>query len=343
MESELRFRGPPSGMAGPPPMARSPPPGPPPDGLGTPDFLGQPGPPPGLPHSPAAGQEFDPTDPATSIYTNLGVWDYYTERQDKLNRVPMVKVYKRMTAGLSGAPYAWRLLKDVLELAPVLIVLYLGCMALSSVMPAVALYYSSRMFQVIKDAVETRSVDSDLLIQIAVARGVSAFVQRACTYGMQRLAPIIGLRVRAHFSEYILRAHARLDVPTFDDTGVRGLLETVASDRSGSWEALSESFSTVSAILELCTQGAVLWGIIRESSDSVLLVGLSLIGPFATWWSRPVHRAEGAWFAKVNNENYVRMQGLKRVVTERAHRKELITGNLQEYISNGSHFHPSKV
>ncbi|QRV90936.1 hypothetical protein RhiJN_18954 [Ceratobasidium sp. AG-Ba] len=275
-----------------------------------------------------AGQEFDPTDPATSIYTNLGVWDYYTERQDKLNRVPMVKVYKRMTAGLSGAPYAWRLLKDVLELAPVLIVLYLGCMALNSVMPAVALYYSSRMFQVIKDAVETRSVDSDLLIQIAVAREASS---------------IIGLRVRAHFSEYILRAHARLDVPTFDDTGVRGLLETVASDRSGSWEALSESFSTVSAILELCTQGAVLWGIIRESSDSVLLVGLSLIGPFATWWSRPVHRAEGAWFAKVNNENYVRMQGLKRVVTERAHRKELVTGNLQEYISNGSHFHPSEV
>lgn len=42
-----------------------------------------------------------------------------------------------------------------------------------------------------------------------------------------------------------------------------------------------------------------------------------------------------AWIAKVNNEDYVRMQGLKKVATERAHRKELVTGNLQEYLATG--------
>jgi hypothetical protein len=88
-------------------------------------------------------------------------------------------------------------------------------------------------------------------------------------------------------------AHARLDVPTFDNSEVRALLETVASSRSGSWEALSESFTLASAILELFTQGAVLWKIVQESNESVLLVGLSLIGPVAAWWSRPVHRPEG--------------------------------------------------
>jgi hypothetical protein len=84
-----------------------------------------------------------------------------------------------------------------------------------------------------------------------------------------------------------------LDVPTFDDNEVRSLLETVASDRSGGWEALSESFNIGSTILELLTQAIVLWKIVMESNDSVLLVALSLIGPFASWCSRGVRRPEG--------------------------------------------------
>ncbi|CAE6422002.1 unnamed protein product [Rhizoctonia solani] len=316
MESQLRFRGPPPGPPPdmnktnmPPPSPRPPPPL---DHLGTPPL--SPGPPPDTPTSPTARQGFDPTNPTTSKHINLGVWDYYEEKAPRLNRVPLVKIYRRMTNGLSGAPFAWRLMGDVVRLAPVLVWFYLACIGLNAVMPAVTLYYSSRMFQV-----------------------------RACTYGMQRLAPIISLRVRGHFAEYILRAHARLDVPTFDDNEVRSLLETVASDRSGAWEALSDSFNIGSTFLELFTQAFVLFGIIMESNDSLLLVILSLISPVASWWSRPIRRPEGAWVAKVNNEDYVRMMGLKKVATERNHRKELVAGNLQDYISQEYHDAKSKV
>ncbi|KAF8605012.1 P-loop containing nucleoside triphosphate hydrolase protein [Ceratobasidium sp. AG-I] len=349
MQSELRYRGPP--LDGPPPgpppdMGPGGPPPPPPmefEGKGgPPPFLNGPppfphGPPPDFPLSPTAGRGFDPTNPATSKHTKLGVWDLFEEKQAKINRVPMVKIYRRLATGFNGAPFAWRLLKDVLHLAPTLVIMYLAAMAIHSVLPAVSLYYSSRMFQVIKEAVEHRSVDSSLLVQIAVARGLSAFFERGCLYTMQRIAPVISLRVRAHFAEYILQAHARLDVPTFDDNEVRGLLETVSSDRSSSWEALSEAFSVVSSVLQLFTQALVLWKIVHESDESILLVALSLIGPLASWWSQPVHREDGAWIAKVNNEDYVRMQGLKKVATERAHRKELVTGNLQEYLANEYH------
>ncbi|KAF8742265.1 P-loop containing nucleoside triphosphate hydrolase protein, partial [Rhizoctonia solani] len=332
-ESQLRFRGPPPG----------PTPGPPPDineskasPLHPPNNLSG-APQPDTPISPTSEQGFDPTNSATSNYVNLGVWDYYEERAPKLNRVPLVKIYRRITQGLSGAPFAWRLMKDVVRLAPVLVWVYLTCICLGAVMPAVTLYYSSRMFQVIKDAVEKRNVDSSLLIKIAVARGLATFVQRACGYAIQILAPTISLRVRGFFAEYILQAHARLDVPTFDDNEVRSLLETVASDRSGAWEALVDSFNIGSTFLELFTQALVLFGIIMESNDSLLLVALSLIGPVTTWWIRPIRRPEGAWVAKVNNEDYVRMQGLKKVATERNHRKELVAGNLQEYISQQYH------
>ncbi|KAF8707495.1 P-loop containing nucleoside triphosphate hydrolase protein, partial [Rhizoctonia solani] len=310
-ESQLRFRGPPPG----------PTPGPPPDineskasPLHPPNNLSG-APQPDTPISPTSEQGFDPTNSATSNYVNLGVWDYYEERAPKLNRVPLVKIYRRITQGLSGAPFAWRLMKDVVRLAPVLVWLS----------------------NVSSDAVEKRNVDSSLLIKIAVARGLATFVQRACGYAIQILAPTISLRVRGFFAEYILQAHARLDVPTFDDNEVRSLLETVASDRSGAWEALVDSFNIGSTFLELFTQALVLFGIIMESNDSLLLVALSLIGPVTTWWIRPIRRPEGAWVAKVNNEDYVRMQGLKKVATERNHRKELVAGNLQEYISQQYH------
>ncbi|CCO26732.1 hypothetical protein BN14_00763 [Rhizoctonia solani AG-1 IB] len=301
-ESQLRFRGPPPGAPpGPTPdMNKSdvplPPLGP---ALVLPDnSVGSlspfpPGSSPDTPSSPTAGQGFDPTNPATSKHVNLGVWDYYEERAPKLNRVPIVKIYRRVTQGLSGAPFAWRLMKDVIQLAPVLVSVYLACMALSAIMPAVTLYYSSRIFQVIKDAVEKRDVDSSLLIKIAVARGLATFFQRVCTYAMQRVAPVISLRVRGFFAEYILQAHARLDVPTFDDNEVRSLLETVASDRSGAWEALSDSFTIGSTFLELSAQALVLLGIILESNDSLLLVILSLIGPVTSWWNKPIRRPEG--------------------------------------------------
>lgn len=107
------------------------------------------GPPPDFPSSPTAGRAFDPTNPETSKYTKLGVWDVFQEKQAKINRVPMIKIYRRLVAGFNGAPFAWRLLKDVMQLAPVLAVVYLAAMAIHSVIPAVSLYYSSRMFQVV--------------------------------------------------------------------------------------------------------------------------------------------------------------------------------------------------
>lgn len=61
----------------------------------------------------------------------------------------------------------------------------------------------------------------------------------------------------------------------------------------------------------------------REVSDIAISLGLVHLAVFI------------AWIAKVNNEDYVRMQGLKKVATERAHRKELVTGNLQEYLATG--------
>lgn len=112
---------------------------------------------------------------------------------------------------------------------------------------------------------------------------------------LRRIHPArsVGLRIHVRVTNQRVAAHARLDVPTFDDSEVRSLLETVASDRSGPWEALSESFNIGSIGLELFAEALVLWKIIMDSSDSLLLAVLCLIGPLASWWSRDIRRPDG--------------------------------------------------
>ena len=41
------------------------------------------------------------------------------------------------------------------------------------------------------------------------------------------------------------------------------------------------------------------------------------------------------WAATTRNQDYIRMQGLKCVISVPDHRKEFVAGNLQEYCTSG--------
>jgi hypothetical protein len=42
-----------------------------------------------------------------------------------------------------------------------------------------------------------------------------------------------------------------------------------------------------------------------------------------------------AWAATTTDQDYIRMQGMKRVVNDSVHRKELVAGNLKEFFMAG--------
>ena len=42
-----------------------------------------------------------------------------------------------------------------------------------------------------------------------------------------------------------------------------------------------------------------------------------------------------AWAATTNDQQYVKLQGLKRTVNDHAHRKEIVAGNLEKFLSHG--------
>jgi len=42
-----------------------------------------------------------------------------------------------------------------------------------------------------------------------------------------------------------------------------------------------------------------------------------------------------AWAATTKDQQYVKLQGLKRTVGDHAHRKEIVAGNLEKFLSHG--------
>ncbi|GJJ09413.1 hypothetical protein Clacol_003635 [Clathrus columnatus] len=139
--------------------------------------------------------------------------------------------------------------------------------------------------------------------------------------------------MRAHYSEHILHAHSRLDVPTFNDPSVRGQLEAVTSYRASSpWSGIRMLIGILSMITQMMSQLAILITILRDKPDSVLLAGLSFAIPVISQLSTTPGSKGGAWAATCRSLDFLRLQGFKMLVNDEKYRKELVAGDLQNYI-----------
>lgn len=49
--------------------------------------------------------------------------------------------------------------------------------------------------------------------------------------------------------------------------------------------------------------------------------------------TRNILRVYLVWAATSKNEDYLRMEGMKRVVDDPAHRQEVVAGNMSEYLT----------
>ncbi|KAG1908584.1 uncharacterized protein F5891DRAFT_1180107 [Suillus fuscotomentosus] len=81
------------------------------------------------------------------------------------------------------------------------------------------------------------------------------------------------------------------------------------------------------------------FGVLRKQQDGPLLVILgfsqSMLGWYMTQPSRDTFSGMGVWAATTTNNDYVtRMRGLRVLGLDYSHRKELIAGNLGEYIAS---------
>ncbi|KAH9993933.1 HlyB/MsbA family ABC transporter [Russula vinacea] len=244
----------------------------------------------------------------------FGVWDYYIERNPKLSYFPTswrIEEYARL---LNDLPYLWRTIWDVGVVAWPLLCLYVAIALIKSLVPALSLWLSGQLLNIAQVAVDKRAVDTRLLTKIACGRVFCAAAEQILDAASWKVATALNGRIRRFYSTHIFHSVARLDVPTWDDPVV--------------------IVQTGSTLVNLFSQTAVLVAVLREQRDGSLLSMISFAGEAIMCFNLTfVGDVDGAWAATTRNNDYLRMEGLKRLVGTTKHRKELVAGGLAAFLT----------
>ncbi|KAI8983177.1 P-loop containing nucleoside triphosphate hydrolase protein [Trametes punicea] len=280
---------------------------------------------------------FDPHDTRRVKHTRIGVWDLYEEINPDLEHIPGSTRLETLLEAYACLPYLIRMLQDILSIRSCwsLLVSYLAADVLLSLLPAASLWYSGQLLAILQTAIDTRTVDKDILFRICLGRIACTIGQRLLSHARQELRQPLSRRLKQQYSLHLFQARARLDLPTFEDPLVRRQLEE-ASSTSGSiaWDTLVMASGIASTAIQVVSQVSVLARVLGAQQDGVLLAILSFSASLSDWVTRWNVLAQGqVWAATTKDKDYIRMIGLKHVVNNLEHRKELIAGNLSEFVT----------
>ncbi|KAI0726052.1 P-loop containing nucleoside triphosphate hydrolase protein [Fomitopsis betulina] len=284
---------------------------------------------------------FDPEDTSRVRHTHIGVWDIYEEIQPVLGwNIPGVATLEHYLEATRSLPYVWRMIKDISSIPScwLLILIYVLVELVQSFIPAISLWYSGQLLTIVQMAIDTRTVDTDFLVRISVGRMACAVLGRLLNHAKTTISYPLSKRLKQHYTTHLFYARARLDLPTFEDPAVQRQLEA-ASHSSGSgvaWDTFFMTTSTVSTAVRIISEVSMLAAVLRDQPDGTLLATITLSQSILDWFSksRSMDRGQGVWAATTRNEDYIRMQGLKRVISVPDHRKEFVAGNLQDYCTS---------
>ncbi|KAG6819629.1 hypothetical protein H0H93_010049 [Arthromyces matolae] len=282
--------------------------------------------------------KFDPSDAKNVKHTSIGVWDLYEEIQPELSHIPGSSRLEPYIEILQNLPFVWRMLKDIGSIRACWfhLVVYLISEGIASLVPAVTLWYSAQLLNIVQLAIDERTVNRQLLFEIAAGRLACLFVARLMKYSKKRCVTPLNLHIRRFYALHSFRAMARLDVPAFDDDAVQRQLEQSVAPNSHTtiaWDTVRTSLAGVAMLIQLISQLSVLVSVLRGQRDGPLLAVLSFAQTIFTRSTFSQNFLTTAvWAATTKDARYVRMEGMKRTVSDTAHRKEIVAGGLQQYL-----------
>lgn len=186
-------------------------------------------------------------------------------------------------------------------------------------------------------------MDRHLLFQVAFGNFACSIATRALRYAKQRISYPLHLRVKNFYSAHIFHAMVRLDVPTFDDPAVQRQIEQTLpkyAHSSTAFDAVTSTLRLFTAAIQLISQLSVLISVLKDQTDGPLLASLSFAQACFQWSKAHVPCIpDGVWAATTTNTDYLRSEGLKRVVSNPDHRKEIVASGIGSYLLSGENQH----
>ncbi|KAH8822512.1 P-loop containing nucleoside triphosphate hydrolase protein [Flagelloscypha sp. PMI_526] len=289
-------------------------------------------------------------------HTKYGIWDEYsqaldipldqesTPKQSSILRyirwpklVPNVilgKYYqiqdlaphiKRMVSDVSAIPSAGRLLST-----------YVGLQIALSLIPAVRLWFSGQMLQIVHIATIQRRVDLSLLWKVVLGQFACDGVTSVLSTLSNWVAGPLHDKINSYYRSQAFRVKARFDVPTFEDPSVQRKLDNLQEYPGGQtsivFECLTMAVSIGGEVLRLVTQVTILSRVLKGQPDGILLAGLSFINCISPYFdqffgSRRVSRGPThIWAATTTNRDFILLRGITMMIGDLLYRKELVAG-----------------
>ena len=138
----------------------------------------------------------------------------------------------------------------------------------------------------VQEAIDTRTVDEQVLLRISAGRVACSVAKRFLNYFKSRLSYILNARLKQHFSVHLFHARARLDLPTFEDPAVQRQLEaasSMSSHGSIAWDTVNMVVGAGSTSIQIVSQVSVLASVLRGQQGGLLLAALSFAQSVFDW------------------------------------------------------------
>jgi ABC-type multidrug transport system fused ATPase/permease subunit len=281
----------------------------------------------------------DPQDARRIKHSRIGVWDLYEERQTNSNllRIPGSSIVETFAQMIQNTPYVMRMLKDVLSIRRVqmLLPIFLIMEVSNSFIPAVSLWYSGQLLRLVSIAMERHTLDPTVLTHAAVGHLACKVVSRLLQYTRYFVVFPVDMSIKQLYAGHMFHSTARLDLPTMEDPAVQKQLYSAMPTwrHSVAFETIEVLTSSVTIFISVLSQLLVLFTVLHQQQDGLLLVILGCSRFVVLWYTKPSMSSSSAWIATTSDQDYMRMQGLERLINDDFHRKELVAGNLSEYIT----------
>ncbi|KAJ3719796.1 P-loop containing nucleoside triphosphate hydrolase protein [Lentinula raphanica] len=284
--------------------------------------------------------KFDPNDEKQVKHTKIGkVWELFEERQPELAKVPFsTRLNLERYLGIyDSLPYVWRMLKDIgsIRACWLYLALYVVVQLALSLIPAVQLWYSGQLLEIVGTAVEHRTVDKLLLLRVASSRVACSIADLILQHLSKIISRPLNARIKRYYTVHMFHVLARLDVPTYDDPLVQRQLEQAFptnSRQSVIWRTVVGVIHMGSTTIMLVSQLSVLLNVLRNQRDGSLLAFLSFSHSFISSNQVTHTLFTRVWAATTHNADFIKLSGLRKAVADASHRKEIVAGNMWQYM-----------
>ncbi|KIJ27976.1 hypothetical protein M422DRAFT_37506 [Sphaerobolus stellatus SS14] len=270
------------------------------------------------------------TDEEASItFKEFGVWTVMRQKSNVGSWLRLLGLKGFVQRFREDAPLIWHFIRECFQVSPHLVTVFLISSILSGMEISLDLYFSNHLLNCIQKMILKENVESStLFIAVSCKIGIVCIAAILRSF-MNRTSLVLSTRVDRHFDSRVLKAHLKLDLPTFQDKFTTERLNGVYGS---CWEYLESLVKQLSTICGVITQLSLLFGILYHQPGGHILLATCTLRIFILQRRSAYDVWTGVCCGWTSNPHYLRMNSLMRMVTSEAHRIEVISDRLATYI-----------